>query len=49
MTVYRITYRDSSYQEHSLPVIAKSAVQAVSDLQRLGYDITKVVHSFPSV
>ena len=49
MTTYRITYRDAQYKEHTYPVISESATQAVADLARLGYEITKVVHSFPSV
>ena len=49
MTTYRITFRDAQYKEHTFPVISDSAHQAVADLARLGYQITKVVHSFPSV
>ena len=49
MTTYRITFRDAQYKEHTYPVISTSAHQAVADLARLGYQITKVVHSFPSV
>ena len=49
MTTYRITYRDAQYKEQTLPVISTSAHQAVADLALLGYQITRVVHSFPSV
>ena len=49
MTTYRITFRDSSNREHTLPVISTNAVKACSDLILLGYDLQKVVHSFPSV
>jgi len=49
MTCYRITYRDAQYKEHTHPVISESASQAVADLARLGYQIKKVTHSFPSV
>ncbi len=49
ITTYRITYRDAQYKEHTYPVISESAHQAVADLARLGYQITRVVHSFPSV
>ena len=49
MTTYRITFRDAQHKEHQMPVISTSAFKAVEDLQRLGYDITRVVHSFPSV
>ena len=48
MTCYRITFRDRQYKEHSLPVYAESAYEAVASLKQLGYDITKVTHSFPS-
>ena len=48
MTCYRITYRDHQYKEHSLPVYAPSAYEAVASLTQLGYDIQKVTHSFPS-
>ena len=43
-----LTYRDHQYKEHSLPVYAESAFAAVASLKQLGYDITKVTHSFPS-
>jgi urease accessory protein UreH len=49
MTCYRITYRDAQYKEHTHPVISSSATQAVADLTKLGYQITRVTHSFPSV
>ena len=49
MTTYRITYRDRFYKEHELPVIAESAFKAVADLKQLGYDVARVVRSFPSV
>ena len=49
MTCYRITWRDSRNQEHTLPVISENAVKACSDLMLLGYDLKKVTHSFPSV
>lgn len=48
MTCYRITYRDKFYKEHTMPVYAPSAFAAVASLRQLGYDITKVTHSFPS-
>ena len=48
MTCYRITYRDRLYKEHTLPVYAPNAYEAVASLKHLGYDITKVTHSFPS-
>jgi len=46
---YRITYRDRNYTTHEMPVMATSAHQAVASLQQLGYDVTKVTHSFPSI
>jgi len=48
MTTYRITYRDRLNQLHSHPVISTSATQAVADLTKLGYDITRIEHSFPA-
>jgi len=49
MTTYRITFKDLNNHESSLPVISTSAVQAVADLQTLGYKVRKVVHCFPSI
>lgn len=49
MTTYRITYRDAQYKEHTYPVISESAHQAVADLARLGYQVTRVTHCFPSI
>ena len=48
MTCYRITYRDAQYKEHTYPVYAESAFAAVASLKQLGYEVTKVTHSFPS-
>ncbi len=48
MTCYRITYRDRLNNLHTHPVISSSATQAVADLTKLGYDITRIEHSFPS-
>ena len=48
MTCYRITYRDKQYIEHSLPVYAESAFEAVASLKKLGYDVSKVTHAFPA-
>ena len=49
ITTYRITYRDRFNVLQSMPVMAASAFQAVASLQQLGYDVTRVEHSFPSV
>ena len=49
MTIYRITYRDAQYKEHTYPVISESAHQAVADLALLGYSVSKVTHCYPSV
>ena len=49
MTTYRITWRDSDNKEHTMPIMSTNAVKACSDLMLLGYDLKKVVHSFPSV
>ena len=49
MTCYRITFRDSQHKEHELPAIAESAVKAVLDLRKLGYDVNRVINAFPSV
>lgn len=49
ISTYRITYRDRFNVLQSMPVMAASAFQAVASLQQLGYDITRVEHSFPSV
>ncbi len=46
---YRITFKDLDNHESSLPVISTSAIQAVADLQTLGYKIRKVTHCFPSI
>ena len=45
---YRITYRDRFNVLQSMPVMATSAFQAVASLQQLGYDVTRVEHSFPN-
>ena len=47
--LYRITFKDADNHESCLPVISTSAIQAVADLQTLGYTIKKVLHSFPSI
>ena len=49
MTTYRITFKDLDGKENTLPVISSSAVQAVADLQTLGFKLRKVTHCFPSV
>ena len=49
MTTYRITFKDKTGKERTLPVISTNAVKACSDLILLRYDLQKVVHSFPSV
>ncbi len=49
MTTYRVTYRDRFNQLHSHPVISSSVTEAVADLTRLGYDITRIDHAFPSI
>ena len=48
MTTYRITWRDSHNKEHCMPIISTNAVKACSDLMLLGYDLKKVVHSYPA-
>ena len=50
MTItYRITFKDLDNHESCLPVISTSAVQAVADLQTLGYKLRKVTHCFPPI
>lgn len=49
MTTYRISFIDLDGKQTQLPVISTSAVQAVADLQTLGYKLRKVTHCFPSV
>ena len=49
MTTYRITFKDVDGKEHTLPVISTSAVQAVADLNTLGYRTHKITHCFPSL
>ena len=49
MTTYRISFIDLDGKQSTLPVISTSAVQAVADLQTLGYKLRKVTHCFPSV
>lgn len=49
MTTYRITFKALDGQETTLPVISTSAIQAVADLQTLGYRVRKVTHCFPAV
>ena len=48
MTTYRITFKDKTGKERTLPVISTSAYQAVADLTTLGYKIHKVTHCFPA-
>ena len=48
MTTYRISFKDLDGVENTLPVISTSAVQAVADLQTLGYRVRKVTYCFPS-
>ena len=47
MTTYRITFKDKTGKERTLPVISTSAYQAVADLNTLGYKTTKITHCFP--
>lgn len=49
MTTYRITFLNTDGKITELPVISTSAVQAVADLQTLGFTVRKVQHCFPSV
>ncbi|AET72530.1 hypothetical protein SXGG_00033 [Synechococcus phage S-CBP42] len=49
MRTYHITFKALDGHESTLPVISTSAVQAVADLQTLGYRIRKVTHCFPAV
>lgn len=49
LTTYTITFKGLNNQESTLPVISTSAVQAVTDLTTLGYDVKKVVACYPSV
>ena len=49
VTIYRITFKGADGKENTLPVISTSAVQAVADLNTLGYKTTKVIHCFPPV
>lgn len=49
VNTYRITFRDRFNQLHSHPVISSSVTEAVADLTRLGYDITRIDNSLPSI
>jgi hypothetical protein len=48
MTTYRVTFRNKYGNEETVPVISSSAVQAVVDLQTLGYKFHKVTYCFPA-
>jgi len=48
-TLYRVTFRDLTGREETLPVYSSSAVQAVADLGTLGYKLRKVTAVFPTV
>jgi hypothetical protein len=48
-TLYRVTFRDLTGKEETLPVYSSSAVQAVTDLSTLGYKLRKVTAVFPTV
>ena len=48
-TLYRVTFRDLTGKEETLPVYSSSAVQAVADLGTLGYKLRKVTAVFPTV
>ena len=47
-TTYWVTFKDLDNKENTLPVISTSAVQAVADLQTLGYKLRKITHCFPT-
>ena len=49
LTTYFITFKNLDSREHTLPVISTSAIQAVTDLTTLGYDVMKVVACYPTV
>ena len=46
---YRVSFRTRTGQEHSLPVMASTALNARDSLTSLGYDVAKVTHCFPSL
>lgn len=46
---YRVSFRTGTGQQKCLPVMASDAIKARESLVALGYDVSKVIHCFPSV
>ena len=49
ITTYSVTFRTQQNQLNTMPVMSTSAIQAVTDLRTLGYDVHRVECTYPTV